>query len=74
VGFEPTIPAFERAKTIHALNRAATVIGLCIITEVKSSLSNENDNKLIKFMMFCDIVPCRKVPAFRGNMLIPASV
>jgi hypothetical protein len=27
VGFEPTIPAFERAKTIHALDRAATVIG-----------------------------------------------
>jgi hypothetical protein len=27
VGFEPTIPAFERAKTFHALDRAATVIG-----------------------------------------------
>jgi hypothetical protein len=27
VGFEPTIPAFERAKTVHALERAATVIG-----------------------------------------------
>jgi hypothetical protein len=27
VGFESTIPAFERAKTIHALDRAATVIG-----------------------------------------------
>jgi hypothetical protein len=26
-GFEPTIPAFERAKTVHALDRAATVIG-----------------------------------------------
>jgi hypothetical protein len=26
VGFEPTIPAFERAKTIHALDRAADVI------------------------------------------------
>jgi hypothetical protein len=28
VGFEPTIPAFERAKTVHALDRSATVIGL----------------------------------------------
>jgi hypothetical protein len=28
VGFEPTIPAFERAKTFHALDGAATVIGL----------------------------------------------
>jgi hypothetical protein len=28
VGFEPTIPAFERAETVHALDRAATVIGV----------------------------------------------
>jgi hypothetical protein len=27
VGFEPTIPAFVRAKTVHALDRAATVLG-----------------------------------------------
>jgi hypothetical protein len=27
VGFEPTTPLFERASTVHALNRAATVIG-----------------------------------------------
>jgi hypothetical protein len=27
VGFEPTIPVFERAKTIHALDRAVTDIG-----------------------------------------------
>jgi hypothetical protein len=26
--FEPTIPAFERAKTIHALDPATTVIGI----------------------------------------------
>jgi hypothetical protein len=26
VGFESTIPVFERAKTVHALDRAATVI------------------------------------------------
>jgi hypothetical protein len=25
--FQPTIPAFERAKTVHALDRAATVVG-----------------------------------------------
>jgi hypothetical protein len=28
VEFEPTIPAFERTKTVHTLDRAATVIGL----------------------------------------------
>jgi hypothetical protein len=27
VGFEPMIPVFERSKTVHALDRAATVIG-----------------------------------------------
>jgi hypothetical protein len=27
VGFEPTIPVFERTKIIHALDRATTVIG-----------------------------------------------
>jgi hypothetical protein len=26
VGFEPTIPASERAKTVHTLDRAATLI------------------------------------------------
>jgi hypothetical protein len=30
IGFELTIPVFERAKTVHALDRAATVIGLSI--------------------------------------------
>jgi hypothetical protein len=28
VGFEPTIPVFERAKTIHALDSAASMIGV----------------------------------------------
>jgi hypothetical protein len=27
VGFEATIPVFERAKTVHALDREATAIG-----------------------------------------------
>jgi hypothetical protein len=27
VGFETTMPMFERAKAVHALDRAATVIG-----------------------------------------------
>jgi hypothetical protein len=32
VEFEPTIPAFERAKAVHALDRAATVIGDSVFT------------------------------------------
>jgi hypothetical protein len=28
VGFEPTIPASEKAKTVHALDRSTTVTGM----------------------------------------------
>jgi hypothetical protein len=28
MGFQPTIPVFERVKTLRALGRAATVIGV----------------------------------------------
>jgi hypothetical protein len=27
VGFGPSFPVFDRAKTVHALNRSATVMG-----------------------------------------------
>jgi hypothetical protein len=37
--FEPTIPEFERAKTVHTLDRAATVIG-------NSELTSEKDESL----------------------------
>jgi hypothetical protein len=30
VGFESTTPVFERTKTVHALDRAATVIGFLV--------------------------------------------
>jgi hypothetical protein len=33
MGFELTIPVFERAKTVHALDRAATEIGKFTNTE-----------------------------------------
>jgi hypothetical protein len=32
-GFEPTIPVLERAKTFHALDRAATVTGKIVYIE-----------------------------------------
>jgi hypothetical protein len=38
VGFKPTIPAFKQAKTIHALDRLATVTGIYHI--------DINENKL----------------------------
>jgi hypothetical protein len=31
VGLEPTTPVLERAKTVHALDRAVTAIGLNLL-------------------------------------------
>jgi hypothetical protein len=36
VGFEPTIPVSERAKTVHALDRYATVTGKCYINSTET--------------------------------------
>lgn len=30
-GFEPTFPVFEQTKTVHALDRAATLIGTSVL-------------------------------------------
>jgi hypothetical protein len=38
VGFESTIPVFERENTVHALNRAATAIG-STVTNMKRIVS-----------------------------------
>jgi hypothetical protein len=48
VGFEPTITMFERAKTVHALDRAVTVIGKLTIYKSKNSpISPINRRKLV---------------------------
>jgi hypothetical protein len=38
VGLEPTIPALEWAKTVYALHRAATVIGIKITKNLEDQL------------------------------------
>jgi hypothetical protein len=44
VGFEPTIPAFEWAKTVHALDRAAIVIGPdSILLTLKATADSARD-------------------------------
>jgi hypothetical protein len=48
VGFEPKIPAFERAKTVHALDCAATVIGLW-------NVANRNMLYLIMLQKTCHL-------------------
>jgi hypothetical protein len=45
VGFELTVPASERAKTVHVLDRSATVIGPQLLPP---SLLKEHQNQQIK--------------------------
>jgi hypothetical protein len=61
VGFEPTIPVFEGAKTVYALDRATTLIGSGSISYVKFGLGNtENLFSHIshKFDIFQCLVVC----------------
>jgi hypothetical protein len=54
VGFEPTIPAFERAKTIHALDRAATWWDLLV--SYKSGNALLVNHKSITRCLWLDLV------------------
>jgi hypothetical protein len=47
VGFETTIPEFERAKTVHALDHAATVSGYLKIYHVKFQIN------AVEVLIFC---------------------
>jgi hypothetical protein len=49
IGFEPTIPVFERAKTVHASDRAATVIGRYQTTSVENR-KRDSINTFVKFL------------------------
>jgi hypothetical protein len=48
VGFEPTIAAFKRAKTVHALDGAATVIGLTVTSDSLLHTLSETGPHIIK--------------------------
>jgi hypothetical protein len=50
VGFEPKIPAFERAKTVHALDHAAIVIGGIMFCYMK------NDYYILWAVTRCNLV------------------
>jgi hypothetical protein len=47
VGFEPTIPAFQREKTVHALDRAATVTGNIRTTRSKTKPNYDQEMSLL---------------------------
>jgi hypothetical protein len=50
VGFEATIPASERAKTIHVLDRAATVTGIVRMYSTKFPYTAFTDRSLPSLM------------------------
>jgi hypothetical protein len=64
VGFEPTIPVLERAKTAHNLDRAATVIGLNIIHNPKIATHTFNQT-------VCTI---RKQKCWQGELILLATI
>jgi hypothetical protein len=43
VGFEPTTTVFKRVKTVHALDRAATLIGVKELVYTNHKISNEQE-------------------------------
>jgi hypothetical protein len=59
VGFETTIPVFERAKIVHALDRAVTVIG-CLYTCTSDNINPDSKYNSCKTLrtqwgMFCHL-------------------
>jgi hypothetical protein len=59
VGFEPTIPAFEQAKTVHALDLAVTVIGSSwkyyVEIEIKGTWTESYSSRLRNEVLQLDI-------------------
>jgi hypothetical protein len=47
VRLEPTIPVLERTKTVHALDRAATVIGALDVPYTVSQISVRVRNHIV---------------------------
>jgi hypothetical protein len=51
VGFEPMIPVFERVKTVHALDRSATVIGTRLCHQIENRWCSLNSHTNIRMMI-----------------------
>jgi hypothetical protein len=61
VGFEPTIPVFEGAKTVHALDRAATVTGnkyLLGFQKIREGFYYLSDSELLKTFLSWVVYIC----------------
>jgi hypothetical protein len=56
VGFEHTIPVFDRAKMIHAIDCAATVVGLhCFCLNLRLFKTNKHYNFVFNINNYIDI-------------------
>jgi hypothetical protein len=51
VEFEPTVPAFKQEKTVHALDRAATVIEIISVYEIIKCMRLAKHSVLIDLML-----------------------
>jgi hypothetical protein len=49
VGFERTITASERAKTVHALDRSATVTGMVCFTMLEFKIKKKTMKKVSQY-------------------------
>jgi hypothetical protein len=64
VGFESTIPVFERAKTVHALDRVAKVIGWQLYVRTLVLLIRAGRSRL-RFMISLD---------FSADLILPVAL
>jgi hypothetical protein len=53
VEFEPTVPASERAKTVHALDRSATVTGNAVYSVEEIPVPNSRTSHRDKLITSC---------------------
>jgi hypothetical protein len=53
VGFEPTIPVFEQAKTVRVLDRAATVVDFYFCYCFKTAIRCSIIKWLLRLVFFC---------------------
>jgi hypothetical protein len=77
-GFEPAIPAFERAKTVHALDRVATVIGFGTIrTLVHKFGAKKPKQDQTSILVMCKLVIPKIEPwlqRYNGQHVVPVCV
>jgi hypothetical protein len=61
VGFEPTIPVFERVNTVHVLEGAATVIGTTHYIPRLKAEAKCSGTPLVRLTVLVSCVQCTRV-------------